>query len=870
MALLDNADEPELTLPDRDPALAQRRKEIADRIARLEAELPDRFPALDPNAGWRVLTAARVAVEPAAPDPGVHFNMQPDGAVLLSGSNPETISYAVDLSVPPGEWTSLRLEALTDPDLPSTGPGRTPHGNFVLTAVRLAAVNGTGADSAEIPVQIAAAAADFSQSGFDPAGVLDANDRTGWAIEDGSGHLNKDRALTLELARPLAISNTDGARVKLVIDQKYGGKHTLGKFRVLARQAEAVASSPTALAEADARARHRARKQAEWEAGIEPARWWTVRPERMLSRKGATLDLLPDGSVLVSGDKPNTDVTEFELPLPTRLGPLTALRLETLTHPSHPEDGPGRAPLNSVGDFILTEVEASVVRDGAPPRPVRFQQATSDYAEPGKPADLAIDGKPDTGWTIKGAVGRPHHAVFTLAEPLTPQPGDRLKLVFHQFGIHQMTIGRFRLSVSAQAGPVRAVSVPADVEDALLTPVAERTPGQAAAVWRAFASVAPELAGPRQEIVELRKSLPKPVETLVFQERRPEHRRVTRVHERGEFLKAGAAVEPGVPAVLHPLPGDTTHADRLALAHWLVDRQNPLVARVVVNRDWQAIFGRGLVSTVEDLGTRGDRPTHPELLDWLALELLEHGWSRKAVQRLIVTSATYRQSSAVRPELAEKDPKNELLARGPRFRVEAETVRDLALAAAGLLDQRIGGPSVFPPQPDAVTALAYGGGGWPTSTGSDRYRRGLYTYQKRTAPFAAGITFDGPTSDTTCARREPSNTPLQALTLLNDTVFVEAARGLAERMLREVPSDEDAARLDRLTRLCLGRAPTPPEAAALLRFAQNQRARLERGELDANALSAGRTARPEEAPQLALWTTVARVVLNLDETVTKE
>lgn len=272
---------------------------------------------------------------------------------------------------------------------------------------------------------------------------------------------------------------------------------------------------------------------------------------------------------------------------------------------------------------------------------------------------------------------------------------------------------------------------------------------------------------------------------------------------------------------------------------------------------------------MEDLGTRGDEPSHPELLDWLATELPRTGWSLKRLHRLIVTSATYRQSSVTTPERLERDPKNVLLARGPRFRVEAEMVRDIALGAGGLLDPKVGGPSVYPPQPEGVTALAYSGG-WPTSRGADRYRRGLYTFLKRTAPYASFITFDAPTSETTCVRRERSNTPLQALTLLNDPVFVDASRALARRVVAEEPGSFEA-RIRLAYRLCLSRPPRDDEALALARFHDLQLARFLTGEADpAKVAGLDRKADGLRAAEIAAWTAVARVLLNLDETITKE
>ena len=260
--------------------------------------------------------------------------------------------------------------------------------------------------------------------------------------------------------------------------------------------------------------------------------------------------------------------------------------------------------------------------------------------------------------------------------------------------------------------------------------------------------------------------------------------RETHVLARGNFLNPGEKVMPAVPAILPPLPAGEP-ANRLTLARWLVSPENPLTARVAMNRVWEQYFGHGLVETVEDFGTQGERPTHPELLDWLATEFVRQGWSLKAMHRLIVTSATYRQSSRATPELIERDPYNRLLARGPRFRVPAETVRDMALEVSGLLSPKIGGPSVFPYQPDGIWTQIYSGDKWEISKGEDKYRRGLYTFWRRTSPYPAFMSFDAPSRELICARRLRSNTPLQALTTLNDPSFVEAAEALARRIMKE-------------------------------------------------------------------------------------
>ncbi|WP_169972709.1 PSD1 and planctomycete cytochrome C domain-containing protein [Tautonia rosea] len=627
------------------------------------------------------------------------------------------------------------------------------------------------------------------------------------------------------------------------------------------------ATGDESLTEDERRRQHLTASMARWEEDLTTFGWTPIAPSSLASKNGATMEVLEDRSVLVSGDKPNQDVYTVELE--TDLEGITALRLEVLPHESLPNGGPGRAPLFSVGDFLLTEFTVEAGSKGADLERITIAQASEDYAEKGHPASMAIDGVYDTGWNVKGAIGQPHAAVFAFAEPVGKEGNTtRFVLTLRQEYIHQMTIGRFRLSATTDAGPVRASGLPSEIEAIAQIPPDERTAEQHDRITAYYLSVAPELGEHHERIVELRKAMPSLPTTMVMQERRPEHTRTTQIHQRGEFLQpTGNPVDPGVPSVLHPLPEDQP-LNRLTLARWLVSENNPLVARVTVNRLWAGHFGRGLVPTLDDFGTRGEPPSHPDLLDWLAVTFVDEGWSQKAIHRWIVTSATYRQSSNVEPSLLDRDLENVLLARGPRFRLEAELVRDLALSASGLLTPTVGGPSVYPPQPDGVTALAYGGPGWPTSTGPDRYRRGLYTFIKRTAPYAAFTTFDAPTSEVTCTRRERSNTPLQALTLLNDPVFIEAAQALAQRIVSELPEGDAEARAARAFRLCLSREPDASELAAILDFYQAQRDRIASGELDAETLAG--TADSDHAVELAAWTTVSRALLNLDETITVE
>ena len=350
--------------------------------------------------------------------------------------------------------------------------------------------------------------------------------------------------------------------------------------------------------------------------------------------------------------------------------------------------------------------------------------------------------------------------------------------------------------------------------------------------------------------------------------------RQTYIHERGEFRDRGADVRPGT---LGCLPAwQPSHADpRRNLAEWLVSDTNPLTARVIVNRIWQELFGRGLVRTTEDFGTRGERPSHPELLDWLASEFVRSGWDVKQLLRCIVTSATYRQSSGPRPELRTLDPQNTLLARQNALRVPAEMVRDLGLAASGLLYRKMGGPSVRPPQPERVTLEAFGRNDWKPSAAPERYRRGLYTFIIRTAPFAQSATFDAPNPNEICTRRERSNTPLQALTLLNDPVFFEMAQALAERVLRKTPTPAagdigPASRVDYAFRLCTGRRPRSDERRHLLEFLKSQQQLFAAQPEAAGSLITYEF--PQDTPPhvAAAWTNLCSVLLNLHEFITRD
>ena len=367
------------------------------------------------------------------------------------------------------------------------------------------------------------------------------------------------------------------------------------------------------------------------------------------------------------------------------------------------------------------------------------------------------------------------------------------------------------------------------------------------------------------KLIALKKAKVDPVSTLVMAERKLH--RDTFFLVKGDYTRKGNKMSPGTPAVMPPLK-DAAKPTRMDFANWLVAPENPLTRRVFMNRVWMRYFGQGLVETENDFGTQGTPPTHPELLDYLATELGDRAWSLKAMHKLIVTSATYRQASRVRPELMKADPRNRLLGRQNRLRLEAEVVRDVALSASGLLNPTVGGPSVYPPQPDGVFAFTQTQRTWTTSAGADRYRRGMYTYFWRSAPHPALMAFDSPDATMTCTRRNRSNTPLQALTLLNDKGFYEFAQALAVKILRETKDDPAAIKL--VFRRCLSRDPSPAEAERLTALVST----LER-ELAGDAKEAARLA-PANVPsgvtpaRAAAWTLAARTLLNLDEFITRE
>jgi len=665
-----------------------------------------------------------------------------------------------------------------------------------------------------------------------------------------------------------------------------------------------------------------AARMAAWEtqAKANQPEWIIVRPEvDDISTGGQKYLPYKDGSFLAAGYAPTKH--RVKMIWKTGVKNIAAFRLELLNDPNLPLNGPGRST-KGLGALTEFEVEAAPANEPTKITRIKLVKATADFNQPERdlepiffdkttrkrvtgPIDFAIDGKDETAWGIDAGPGQrnvPRKAVFVADQPISFD-GDTI-LTFYLKQNHggwnsddnqNNNLGRVRLSVTTGKDAV-ADPLPTNVRELLDIPTAQRSEAQTQTIFGYWRKTVPEFKAANEQIAELWRQHPEGSSQLVYSERG--EMRSTFTLKRGDFLKPDKEIQPGVPAFLHQLSANAP-ANRLTFAKWLVDRQSPTTARAAVNRVWQSYFGTGLVATSEDFGKQADAPSHPELLDWLAVEFMDGGtarrsetakppttnhqpqtaspWSLKHIHRLIVTSATYRQSSKVTPELQQLDQFNRLLARSSRLRVEAEIVRDIALQTSGLLNPKVGGNSIFPPSPEFLylPPVSYGPKPWAESKGEDRYRRALYTFRYRSVPFPALQTFDAPTADISCVRRTRSNTPLQALTTLNETLFMEAARALAIKTLKEGGAT-DPQRLTFAFRRVLARHPSAAETTELLALKTRQQQRFAGGELNPWNLATNDPDKPFALPkgstmdELAAWTAVARVLLNLDETITKE
>ncbi|HEX3147743.1 MAG TPA: PSD1 and planctomycete cytochrome C domain-containing protein [Gemmataceae bacterium] len=663
----------------------------------------------------------------------------------------------------------------------------------------------------------------------------------------------------------------DGNRGNAVPVLKVPDPQQEKKIAALRAEIEEIAKrQAAAMPEVDA-------AQAEWEKMPRDAKteWRQLELTKLRSKGGATFTLDKDGSTVVGG--PNAATEAYTFTFRSDLPKLTAIRVEALPDDRLNEKGPGRS-VN--GNFVMTGIRVSL-GDGKDAKPIAVRSATADFSQKEGTFDVASVLKGSPGWAIYPQTGKPHHAVFELTDAVTAGQDVTVQLQFNShFASHQM--GRFRVSATGSPTPHQAAGLPANVGAALKTEPGKRTDAQRnelRAYYRANVSPATRKLNDRvgeinKQIAEMEKNTP---DAMVMQEMpKP---RDTFMLVRGQYDKKGDKVTAGTPVALPGLRAMPQAANRLDLARWLVSADHPLTARVTINRYWQMFFGTGLVKTAEDFGTQGEYPSHPELLDWLAVEFRESGWDVRKLVTLIVTSATYRQSSAMTKESFGKDPENRLLARGPRFRLQAEFLRDQALAVSGLLNGEVGGKSVSPYQPAGLWEELMSrsdGANWTAQTytqshGKDLYRRTMYTFWKRTCPPPSLAALDAPDREVCVVRRSRTNTPLQALVLMNDPTYVEASRKLAERMLKEGGATPEE-RIAFAFKLATARAPQDKETAILKRIFDAQHARFAKDKPAAEKLlKVGEAPRDEklDAIDVAAWAMVANAILNLDEVVTR-
>lgn len=564
--------------------------------------------------------------------------------------------------------------------------------------------------------------------------------------------------------------------------------------------------------------------------------------------------LLQDGSWLIEG-KPAANA-DYRLTLPLQSATLSGLRLQVLADDRLPQRGPGRA---GNGNFVLTSVRLLIDGEAYVPG-----FAVADHEQPQYPVAAAIDTDPKTGWAINVAPGSQaimnadHQAVFVFDPPLRIRPSAAVVLELRHDANPNYQVGRFAVQWTDAALPYPTMAAPKALVEALKKSPDKRSAAQRKQVLQGLRDRYPR--------VDFGDEPPEPATTMVMAEL-PEPR-PTYVSVRGDFLRPDEQVgrlRPGVLAAVPPALPDDASGDRLDLARWLVDAENPLTPRVTVNRVWMKFFGSGLVETEEDFGSQGTLPSHPELLDFLATRFQSEGYSLKRLHRWIVTSATYRQASAFRNDTFEVDPRNRLLSRQNRLRVEAEIIRDAALSASGQLDRRIGGPSVYPPQPDGVYAFTQTSKSWRADQHGNRFRRSLYTQFFRSAPHPLFTTFDTPDMQTTCTRRNRSNTPLQALTIANDPMFLELADAFGQRILRDTTQTRDFAdKLKHAFLLTMGRVPSEQEMAVLADYWDS----VPQGQATSLNSETRNTARPSDNPDA--WSRIGRVLMNTDNFITRE
>ncbi|MCA9247416.1 MAG: DUF1553 domain-containing protein [Planctomycetales bacterium] len=609
--------------------------------------------------------------------------------------------------------------------------------------------------------------------------------------------------------------------------------------------------------------------RAAWESEMrvalaDPPAWRVLEVEQFESTGGEDHTILDDQSVLLDGTLPDTTVYTITLRLPGEK--VSGLKLEALTHESLPGKGPGRGDEERT-NFVLHELEVGLRRHDAI-EPLTLTQAQADFSQDRWDVAGAIDGDRATGWAIAPQFHKPHWSSFRLSAPLDAAADARLIATLDQNYGRGRVLGRVRFS--ALVGNAAAADLPEEIVAILRK---KQVKGKDEKKLQAFfARANPELTKLDERIAEIEKQIARlqaPTTLVMVEMDQP---RETHILMRGDYLNPGKQVNCVTPATLPPID-PAAPKNRLGLARWLVAPENPLLARVTVNRWWAEIFGQGIVATLEDFGTQCEPPTHPELLDWLAVELIENGWSMKQMHRLMVTSAAFQRSARVTPEMLERDPTNQWYARGPRFRLPAEAIRDNALAISGLLSEKMGGPPIMPFQPDGIwRAVGRNAPKWVAAKDENRYRRGIYVVWRRAAPYPSFVNFDAPDRAACVVARPRTNTPLQALTLLNDPAYTEAGLALAQRVLRDRSPASVRERAEYAMRLCVARRPSAEEIDTLVALYESQHERMKNEPAAAQALLDRRAptqaAADFERVELAAWFYVANALLNLDETIT--
>jgi hypothetical protein len=614
---------------------------------------------------------------------------------------------------------------------------------------------------------------------------------------------------------------------------------------------------------------------AEFEAWIERIRtaqntgggWSPVRPCEFESSGDGDFQILDDGAVLLSGDVP--DAVEYTFTLAPNQKTVRGIRIEALTDDQLPGKGPGRGDAKRT-NFILSEVVCELVTRDAT-ETITLTDAKADFSQAKWDVANAIDGDRKTGWAIAPQFGKPHWAQFLFEQPLDLEESEgQLRVTLVQDYGQGRVIGKPRLSLYL-GDPVLY-----DCDEGVLRLATGKVikPAQRVKLRAAFESNHQQLQRLDKEIVAMQAQLRelKPDSTLVMVEM--DTPRATHVMKRGDYENLGEQVQPASPDVLPKFDAVEKTGDRRELAQWLTCRDNPLLARVTVNRWWASFFQAGIVTTLEDFGSQAEEPSHPELLDWLAFEFIDSRWSMKHVHKLIVMSNTFRQSARVTPAALAADPTNRWLARGPRLRLPAELIRDNALAMSGLLSVKMYGPPIMPYQPENVwRSVGRNQPKWKSAEGEDRFRRGVYVIWKRAAPYPSFVNFDAPDRSSCTVNRPRTNTPLQALTLLNDPAYAEMALAYADRILDESEDRTDEGRLRYAFRLAVSRSARATEIEVLKKLLDDERKWLARHENMVKARVrvpfAGMQLKTADQQELAAWFAVANALLNLDETMSQ-